>query len=73
MPGLGLGLSTVETGRSGWRDHMGRGLGWCPVLRVNTVGHMMALASLAAGLGEDLPSGNLERHCLLPLLWSEWA
>lgn len=48
-------------------------MGWCPVLRVNTVGHMMALASLAAGLGEDLPSGNLERHCLLPLLWSEWA
>ena len=22
------------------RDHTGRGLGWCPVLRVNTVGHM---------------------------------
>lgn len=73
MPGLGLGLSTVETGRSGRRDHAGRGLGWCPELRVNMVGHVMALASLAAGLGEALPSGDRERRCLLPLPWSHWA
>lgn len=70
MPGLGLGLSTVETGRPGRRDHTGRGLGWCPVLRVNTVGPLRALASPG---GEDLPSGNFKRHCLLPLPWSEWA
>lgn len=31
----------------------------------------MAFASLAAGLGEGLPGGNLETHCRLPLLWSE--
>ena len=48
-------------------------MGWCPELRVNTVGHGMALASLAAGLGEALPSGHRERHCPLPLLWPQWA
>lgn len=31
----------------------------------------MAFASLAVGLGEGLPGGNLETHCRLPLLWSE--
>lgn len=73
MPGLGLGLSTVETGCSGRRDHTGRGLGWCLELRVNTVGHVMALVSLATGLGEALPSGDRERRCLLPLPWPQRA
>ena len=37
MPGLGLGLGTAETGRSGRRGHVGRGSGWCPELRVGVV------------------------------------